>query len=214
MYVPAHFRIDDRAALLQVIEAFPLGLVITQDKDQLFADLVPMMLAAEGTKLLAHVARANPLWMRLRAKPEAFIVFQGTDHYISPGYYPGKKENGKAVPTWNYVTVQVRGPVHIHEDGPWLHEHVSQLSNRHERDQAQPWAVDDAPDDYIESQLRAIVGLEIAIASLEGKFKVSQNKNAADRDGVVKGLAALGAEAPDHRASLMAELVRAQGKSG
>ena len=207
MYVPAHFRVEDRAELLGVIEAFPLGLLITQDEQSVYADPIPMLLAEAGTKLLAHVARPNPLWQRLSKSPQVLIVFQGQDHYISPGYYPSKVQTGKAVPTWNYVNVQARGFAKVHEDAHWLHTQVQHLTDRHERDQEQPWSVDDAPQDYMASQLNAIVGLEISIASLEGKFKVSQNKSLEDREGVVSGLEAKGSEA-----AAMAQLVRTKAK--
>lgn len=214
MYVPEHFRVEDRDLLLQVIEAFPLGLLISQEGDQVFADPVPIILAQEGKRLLAHVARANPLWMRLRAVPQALVIFQGYNHYISPRHYPSKRDTGKVVPTWNYVNVQVRGPVHVHEDAQWVHDQVRHLSDRHEQAEARPWSVDDAPEDFMASQLRAIVGLDIEVAAIEGKFKLSQNKKTPDRDGVIAGLSALGSQAQDQQALDMAQMMRSIGKIG
>jgi transcriptional regulator len=152
--------------------------------------------------------------MRLRAVPQALVIFQGYNHYISPGHYPSKRDTGKVVPTWNYVNVQVRGPVHVHEDAQWVHDQVRHLSDRHEQAEARPWSVDDAPEDFMASQLRAIVGLDIEIAAIEGKFKLSQNKKTPDRDGVIAGLAALGAQAQDQQALDMAQIMRSIGKIG
>jgi transcriptional regulator len=138
--------------------------------------------------LRGHVARANPLWKRA-AGAEVLVVFTGPQAYITPSWYPTKAETHKVVPTWNYTVVQARGPLRAIEDAPWLHALVSGLTAHHEAPRAQPWAVADAPDDYVQVMLRAIVGIEIELTQLVGKWKVSQNRNEADRNGVAAGLA-------------------------
>jgi transcriptional regulator len=157
---------------------------------------VPFLLDADpagGPGILrAHVARANPLWRETRSDVESLIVFQGPQAYISPGWYPSKLDHGKAVPTWNYVTVQGRGTLRAIDDAAWVHAFVSRLTTRHEAAQAKPWAVTDAPPDFIDTMTRAIVGIEITLTALTGKWKVSQNRPAADRAGVVSGLRASG----------------------
>ncbi|MEO6031058.1 MAG: FMN-binding negative transcriptional regulator, partial [Burkholderiaceae bacterium] len=195
MYLPAHFEESRTDVLHELVRSHPLGLMITQDAGgALQADSIPFVLdadAAGGTGLLrGHVARANPVWRAARTDVEALVVFQGPHGYVSPGWYPSKLEHGKAVPTWNYVTVQARGSLRPIDDPEWLRALVTRLTQRHEAGQARPWAVTDAPPDYIDSMLRAIVGIEITLTSLVGKWKVSQNRSAADRDGVVQALRA------------------------
>jgi transcriptional regulator len=138
---------------------------------------------------VGHVARANPQWREIGAGLDALVVFQGADAYVSPSWYAAKREHGKVVPTWNYVIVQARGRARIHDDPAWLRTQVGMLTDHHEADRAQPWAVRDAPDDFVAGQLKGIDGVEIEIASLDGKAKLSQNRSAADRAGVRDGLA-------------------------
>jgi transcriptional regulator len=180
------------------LHAHPLGLLITQSSaGQISADAIPFVLDTEpdGARMLrGHVARANPLWREARDDVDSLVVFQGPQAYVSPGWYPSKAETGKVVPTWNYVMVQARGPLRVRDDAAWLHAFVTRLTDRHEAPRATPWAVRDAPDDYIATMLRAIVGIEIPLTSLVGKWKVSQNRSAADRAGVARGLAALGTD--------------------
>ncbi len=154
--------------------------------------------------LQAHVARANPQWRDLAVINEALVVFQGVDHYVSPSWYATKQETHKVVPTWNYVMVQARGPVRVIEDDAWLERQIAALTARQEAAREAPWAVSDAPADFIALQRKAIVGIEIEIADIRGKWKTSQNRNAADRAGVVEGLEALG----DEEALAMAAIVR------
>ena len=202
MYLPSHFAEQRPEVLHQLILDHPLGLLITladadadADADTgagLQANPVPFFLDADpagGPGILrAHVARANPLWREARADVEALVVFQGPQAYISPNWYPAKAEHGKVVPTWNYVTVQARGTLRAIDDAQWLRAFVSRLTQHHEATQAKPWAVTDAPPEFIDSMLRAIVGIEIVLSSLVGKWKVSQNRAVADRTGVVRGL--------------------------
>lgn len=191
MYLPAHFEEKRAEVLHALVRDEPLGLLVTHGDAGLQANSVPFLLDAEagphGT-LRAHVARANPLW-RDGAGREALVVFQGPQAYVSPGWYPAKAEHGKVVPTWNYVMVQARGTLRAIDDPRWLHALVSRLTATHEATQSKPWAVGDAPPDYIETMLRAIVGIEIELTALTGKWKVSQNRSAADRAGVAAALA-------------------------
>jgi transcriptional regulator len=138
--------------------------------------------------LRGHLARANPQWRRAGAGSPALAIFLGPQAYVSPAWYPTKAETGKVVPTWNYLMVHARGEIRFIEDRAALLRHVGRLTQAHEASRALPWAMEDAPADYIETMLRGIVGFEIAIATIEGKWKMSQNRNAADRDGVVAGL--------------------------
>jgi transcriptional regulator len=193
MYLPAHFEESRPEVLHELIRARPFGLLVTQDADgDVAANSIPFVLdpdPAGGPGILrAHVARANTIWKSARTDRESLVVFQGPQGYVSPAWYPSKAEHGKAVPTWNYIMVQGRGVLRPIEDRAWLHAFVTRLTDRHEHGRPAPWAVSDAPTDYVESMLRAIVGLEIVLSSLFGKWKLSQNRSAADRDGVVRGL--------------------------
>ena len=193
MYLPDHFDERRPEVLLALLRSHPLGLLITQDaQGEMTANSVPFVLDADpagGPAILrAHVARANPLWRAARGDLDSIVVFQGEQAYISPSFYPSKAEHGKVVPTWNYVMVQARGRLRVVDDAAWLHAFVTRLTDRHEAPRAQPWAVADAPDDYIATMLRAIVGIEIVLSSLMGKWKVGQNRSAADRAGVAQGL--------------------------
>jgi transcriptional regulator len=166
----------------------------------LCADTIPLMFEAAADAVTApadpkiegllrgHVARANPLWRSADGR-EVLVQFNGPQAYISPSYYPSKAEHGKAVPTWNYVLVQAHGRLRAVDDATATHRLVSELTGRHEGGRAAPWAVDDAPPDYIAQMVRAVVGIEISVTALVGKWKLSQNRSAADRDGVVEGLA-------------------------
>lgn len=190
MYQPPHFIEQDREVLYALIRAHPLGLLISATPEGPIADPVPMLLDAEQGRLRAHVARANPHWKTITAQPDApvLVVFQGADSYITPSWYETKRETGKVVPTWNYATVQVKGRARAIEDPAWLATQIHDLTASHEESRTEPWQVSDAPERYIEAQLRGIVGIEIAIAEIAGKWKVSQNRPEADRIGVAGGL--------------------------
>lgn len=200
MYLPTHFAESRPEVLQRLVSTHPFGLLVTRGADDIAANSVPFFLDADpagGPGILrAHVARANPLWHEARGDVDSLVVFQGAQTYVSPAWYPSKLEHGKAVPTWNYVMVQGRGRLRAIDDAVWLRAFVSRLTEHHEsarveQSPAQPkaWAVTDAPADYIDTMLRAIVGLEIVLTSLVGKWKVSQNRPAGDREGVVRGLA-------------------------
>lgn len=192
MYLPVHFEEARPEVLAAAMRAHPLGLLCRNGPQGLAADSIPFLLDTtiepHGT-LRAHVARANPLWRELADGDEVLVVFQGPQHYITPGWYETKRETGKVVPTWNYVMVQARGRIVIHDEMAFIDRQVRALTETHEAGRARAWAVDDAPDAFIQQQMRAIVGIEIAITQLTGKWKVSQNRPVADRAGVVAGLA-------------------------
>ena len=202
MYLPKHFEQHDREALIGLMRERSLATLITTTPDGPSADLIPLEFhpdEGEHGTLRGHVARANPLWQR--AGSTALAVFTGPDAYISPGWYASKKEHGKVVPTWNYTMVQARGVLRAVDDAPWLHALVQRLTDHHEAAQTKPWQVGDAPEDFVQQMLRAIVGIEIPLTALVGKWKISQNRNAADREGTAQGLAAA-------QADEMASLVR------
>jgi transcriptional regulator len=208
MYQPEHFRLEDRDALHAVMRAHPLAQLVTAGPGGLMANAIPFILHAdegENGVLRSHLARPNPQWREIEAGADVLVIFQGPEAYVTPGWYPSKREHGKVVPTWNYVAVQARGRAVAIQDGAWLHAHVSQLSDVHEQTREMPWSVSDAPDAFIHALTRGIVGIEITISALTGKFKMSQNRPAADRDGVADGLHADGA-------ADMAGLVRALGE--
>jgi transcriptional regulator len=191
MYIPAAFREDDLPALQGMMRAARLSSFVTATANGPVVTPLPLFLNAEegpfGT-LYGHLARANPQW---KTPPigEAMALFMGPDAYITPAWYATKRETGKVVPTWNYVAVHAYGPVEFFEEPDRLLEVVTRLTNLHEAPRAEPWAVTDAPEDFIRAQLRGIVGLRLPIARLEGKRKMSQNRNEADRAGVAQGLA-------------------------
>jgi len=191
MYLPKHFEQTDPAALQALMREHPLAALVTLGDDGPTADHVPLEYLPDagphGT-LRGHVARANPLWKK--AGSEVLAIFSGPQAYVTPSWYPSKAEHHKVVPTWNYTVVHGHGRLRAIEDAPWLHALVSGLTAHHEAPRATRWAVADAPDDYVQQMLRAIVGIEIELTRLVGKWKVSQNRGEADRHGVADGLAA------------------------
>jgi transcriptional regulator len=207
MYLPRHFEEIRVPVLHALIRAHPLGALVVAGPSGLTADHVPFEIDPEpapyGT-LLAHIARSNPLGQTHARDPEALVIFQGPDTYVSPSWYPSKREAGKVVPTWNYAVVHAHGPVRFIDDRAWLRRFVERLTDRHEAGRPEPWRITDAPADYIDKQLAAIVGLEIPLTRLIGKWKVSQNRSTPDRHGVADALAQHGGET----AAAMASLVR------
>jgi transcriptional regulator len=200
MYLPPVFREDDPAVLAEVIRRHPLATLITSGPDALIANLAPFLFAEGGERgiLRAHIARANDQVEALRGGAETLVVFQGPESYITPSWYASKQEHGRVVPTWNYVMVQVRGTPRLIEDETWIRAQVSALTAQQEGGRPEPWAVSDAPEAYIEGQLKAIVGVEIPISTIEGKWKVSQNRSVADREAVADGLQRAGDTAMAH----------------
>jgi transcriptional regulator len=191
MYEPPLHREEDVAALHALMRAHPLALLVSHGPGGLLANAIPFTLVDDGSHfglLRCHLARANPQWRDLQGAAEALVVFQGADAYVTPSWYATKRETGKVVPTWNYQMVQARGAPRIVEAADWLRAQVEQLTREREASRQTPWAVGDAPEDFIASQLRAIVGVELPVADLRGKWKASQNRNDADREGVIAGL--------------------------
>ncbi len=184
MYVPSHFSVSDEQALYRLIREHPLGILVTHGRAGLDANHVPFELdttAGERGVLRAHVARANPLWKDVQNGEEVLVIFRAEDAYVTPNWYPSKHEFHKQVPTWNYRIAHACGRISIREDEAFLRALVGRLTLVHEAAQPAPWRMSDAPEDYIEAMLKAIVGLEIAITRLTGKFKLSQNRELRDR---------------------------------
>lgn len=207
LYTPRHFREDRTDVLHGAIRDFPMAQLVTFGETGLESTPLPLLLdLADGGQgaLLGHVARANPQWKTADRSVEALAIFSGPDAYISPGWYETKRQTGKVVPTWNYVTIQVRGRISFVEEPQELLEIVRRLTELHENGRDAPWAVADAPADFIASQLRAIVGLRLEITEITGKWKMSQNRSEADRAGVIEGLRAEGAPAADAVAEFVA----------
>lgn len=192
MYVPAHFAQQDRAALHGLMRERPLATLVVTTAAGPTADLLPLEFdAADGPHgtLRGHVARANPLWRDALPGHPVLALFHGPQAYVTPSWYAEKPVHGRVVPTWNYTVVQASGPLRVVHDAPWLRELVGRLTDHHEAPRAEPWAVSDAPEDYVTALLRAIVGIEIPLTALVGKWKLSQNRSEADRAGVIAGLA-------------------------
>ncbi len=213
MYQPDHHREDDLAVQHGLIRAHPLGLLVTAGAEGLEANPIPFVLdAAAGPKgvLRGHLARANRQWRAFDASVEALVAFQGAEAYITPSWYATKAETGKVVPTWNYAMVQVHGPLRVVEDADWLRAQVEALTAAREGARQKPWQVGDAPESFVAAMLRGIVGIEIAITRIAGKWKVSQNRPEADRAGVVAGLRQDGSA----EAEAMAGLVETARKGG
>jgi transcriptional regulator len=198
VYVPAHFRPtdDDVRRLLGNLDAADL---ITPTTDGLLATFLPLIFeppgaspeAGEHGRLMGHVARNNRQW-KTASTDEALVIVRGPEAYVSPAWYATKREHGRVVPTWNYVTAHVHGRFAVHEDRDWIERNVRALVGRHEAGRPVPWSVDDAPADYIEGQLRAIVGVEVVISRIEAKLKLSQNRSKADVEGAIDGLVDVG----------------------
>jgi len=193
MYTPSAFALDDLSSLQRQMLDTRLAIVVTHGEQGLQASHLPLLLnpeeGAQGT-LYGHFARANPQWRDLEAGAPVMVIFAGDEAYISPSFYPSKAEHGKAVPTWNYLAVHAYGRAEVFSDAERLHRLVSDLTDRHEGRRAEPWKVTDAPTDYIDSMLRAIVGFALPIERLEGKRKLGQNRSAADFAGIRAGLGA------------------------
>ena len=203
MYQPAHgkFLVEDPAALLAELSTVVPATLVTHGKDGFRASILPMLFDQDDGEhgfLRGHLARGNPQWREIEASiaaggdgaGEALAIFDGPDAYISPAWYEEKRLTGKVVPTWNYITVQAHGTISTIHDPEWLIPHVARLVDRHESGRADPWALSDAPDDYVRTQARAIVGLELRIARIEAKAKLTQNRSDADVEGAIDGLRA------------------------
>jgi transcriptional regulator len=191
MYRPAHFREDDPVAIGAFVDAYPLAAVVAMGPDGFVANHLPLLrlVGDDGSSVLrGHVARANELWKVVPDGAPVIAIFRGEDHYVSPGWYPTKAETGEVVPTWNYVVANAHGRIRFIQDAAWLRELVGSLTRHHERTQARPWSIEDAPEAYLARMLGAIVGFEIAVERIEAKRKSSQNRTERERAGVVKAL--------------------------
>ncbi|QHF10848.1 FMN-binding negative transcriptional regulator [Pseudomonas syringae] len=208
MYIPAAFKDNDTPSLHQQMEQTRLAILVTDGAEGLQATHLPLLLRRDegsyGT-LYGHLAKANPQWQQLSAGAEALVIFPGGDAYVSPSFYPSKREHGKVVPTWNYVAVHAYGQAEVFTDAAQLHRLLADLTHRHESGRAQPWSIDDAPADYIAKMLGAIVGFSIPVQRLQGKRKLSQNRSAEDMAGVRDGLATSQDANDQHFARLMSE---------
>jgi transcriptional regulator len=194
MYRPEHFRVEDRAQMHALMRARPFATLVSAGSAGLYASHLPTVLKDEGPwgVVEGHLARGNPHWRDLAEGQEALMIFQGPQGYISPNWYPSKTEHGKVVPTWNFAAVHAYGRPEVVPDESWLLRHVAELTAQQERSEAQPWAPSDAPGAYIAAMLRGIVGFRFVIARLQGKWKMSQNRELPDRLGAVKGLRSRG----------------------
>lgn len=189
MYVPAHFAASD-SEIRELLTHHGAADLVTSTGSALTATLLPFVYdptVGDHGALLGHLARNNDQWQH-PVVGEALVIVRGPDGYVSPSWYPSKAEHGRVVPTWNYVTAHVYGRLVIHDDPDWVHALVRRLTDRHEAGNPNPWSVDDAPTPFIAGQLRAIVGVELVITRVESKTKLSQNRSAADIDGVITGL--------------------------
>ncbi|BCK61557.1 transcriptional regulator [Aeromonas hydrophila] len=191
MYQPPHFAVTDSETLHQLIRAYPLGALITHGEGGLDANHLPFELdSGEGAHgvLRAHVARNNPLWQDVKDGDEVLVIFRAADGYISPSWYPGKHEHHQQVPTWNYAVVHAHGRIRVRDDARFVRRLLATLTRTHEAGESIPWKMADAPRDYLEAKVAAVVGIEIEITGLVGKFKLGQNKEAADRLGAANTL--------------------------
>ena len=198
MYQPSHFEETRADVLHTLLRSHPLATLVTLTAQGLEANHIPLLLRTEGVErptLVGHVARANPLWRDTEFATPVLTIFQGPQHYISPGWYASKAEHGKVVPTWNYAVVHAKGLLRVHDDAAWIRAQMVELTGQQEAGMERPWAVDDAPRDYTDRMIAAVVGIEISIDSLVGKWKVSQNQPATNQTTVLQGLQGLGTEA-------------------
>jgi transcriptional regulator len=206
MYIPKHFEETNIATLHGLMKAHTLATLATSAATELVVNHLPLLIYSDdgefGT-LRGHVARANPLWRQFTGTTAAVAIFQGPHSYISPSWYPSKHMDGKQVPTWNYAVVHAHGRPRIIEDANWLYTHLNDMTDEHESVQALPWKVSDAPKEFTDKLLNAIVGIEMPIMRIEGKWKVSQNRAKGDQLGVVAGLTSRG----DDQSQSMANLV-------
>lgn len=197
MYLPAHFKEERLDVLHGLMRAHPLAALVTVGPHGTVADHLPLEIDASASPLgtlRGHFARANPAWREHPAGTKVLAIFQGPQAYVSPSWYPGKQRDSRVVPTWNYVIAHAYGPLRVIEDAAWLRALVGRLTTEHEATRPSPWKVEDAPTDYIDRMLNAIVGFEIPIVRIEGKWKLSQNRSAEDRTGVAQGLEATAAQ--------------------
>jgi transcriptional regulator len=190
MHIPLKFRQENTEKILELIQNYPFATLVLYSIQGVDAIHLPMLLKQKGEKLFlqGHIAKTNKIWESADENKDALVIFNGENCYISPNYYPTKAEHGKAVPTWNYRVVHIRGKISFKFEASWLYQQVSELSDRQELTLDNPWKVTDAPEDYIYKMLNAIVGIEIEVETMEGQWKLSQNQPELNRQGVIEGL--------------------------
>ena len=190
MYRPEHHRVDNLSLMHALMRARPFVALVSESAEGLYATHLPTVLKDDGPYGVVefHLARASPHWKYLAERNEVLMIFQGPEGYITPNWYPSKAEHAKVVPTWNYAVVHAYGRPEVMQDTDWLRRHVAELTAQQERSEVKPWALTDAPETFIQVMLRGIIGFRLAITRLEGKWKMSQNREMKDRDGVVRGL--------------------------
>lgn len=209
MYLPAHFHEFRNDVMRALMRAHPLSTLVAQCDSGLVANHVPLQALDEPGPfgcLRGHIARANPLWRDYRSESQALAIFQGPQAYVSPSFYPSKAKSGEVVPTWNYAVVHASGTLKFIEDTNWLREFVAGLTSTYETPRAAPWKIDDAPAAYIDKNLKMIVGFEFSITSLQGKWKMSQNRTLSDREGVRRNLECAADAESQHVAAVLAAL--------
>ena len=205
MYLPKHFQVDDLQVLAQLITQYPLATLVGNLDGHLEVNHLPLMLSADGKKLHGHIARTNPLVkVGEQANRGVTAIFHGPNAYITPAWYPSKQETGKVVPTWNYAVVHAEGKFSLINDPNWVRQHVSQMTNIHEPTYQSNWKLADAPEDYVQMMLQAIIGVEIEVSSLVGKFKLSQNRSPSEYAGVIDNLQ----KSPEENLQAMLRLMR------
>lgn len=208
MYLPKHFEQQDLESLTALLKAYPLGALVTQQDGELEANHIPFALEGGltvGSKLIGHVAKGNPVWKNDSAEQESLVIFQGPEAYITPNWYPSKQVHHQVVPTYNYAVVHIYGSLSVTHDEALKRKIVADLTQAMENARQSTWRISDAPVDYIEKMLNAIVGIELTITRVQAKWKVTQNRDAADRGGVADGLNVSGASERDVR---MSQIVR------
>ncbi|TXM07436.1 FMN-binding negative transcriptional regulator [Vibrio parahaemolyticus] len=208
MYIPAKFKQKNIEELVAIMQQYPFATLVANSSDGIEVTHLPVLLEQSDGELVlkAHVAKANKIWEKVESDSDIIVIFNGPNCYISPNYYPTKAENGKAVPTWNYVVVHAKGKVSYSHNSEWIYSVIDKLTTEHESTLDNPWSVADAPEGFIDKMLPAIVGLEIKISSITGKWKLSQNQPEVNKQGVIRGLDALG----DDTSTTMAAMVRDQ----
>jgi transcriptional regulator len=203
VYLPHHFAVDDEDQIRAFVAAARVAQFVTVAPDGApVASLLPVIW--DGDTVLAHMARANPQWSSIADGAAGLMIVSGPDAYISPAWYPSKAEHGRVVPTWNYSAVHLTGPVAVHQDPEWLRTMVTRLTDRHESPRDDPWSVSDAPERYVDGQLRAIVGISLSVTRVDAKAKMSQNRSEPDRVGAINGLLTEGGPGAGPVAAIMA----------
>lgn len=205
MYIPRKFRQENAEELVALIQQHPFATLIMNSEQGVEALHLPVLLEQMGERLVlkAHIAKANDVWKKVKNGAEALVIFNGPNCYVSPNHYPTKAEHGRAVPTWNYVVVHVKGAVSFTHDSDWIYGVIDELTSKHEAESPTPWTIADAPEEYIHKMLSAIVGVEIAVNSMIGKWKLSQNQPEINQQGVIQGLSSLNDAASQGVASMV-----------